>query len=270
MKRFQAILLAVLLLAGFMTFAEAGVIITSTDTSFDAPGDSGTSTAYIGDKGMRAETRAQGENSTIIFRSDKEVLWIINTAEKSYMEMTKQDIKKMKAQVDDAMRMMQEQMKNMPPEQRAMMEQMMKGQAMPAKPEKTVFKKISSGAKVNKWKCDTYKGYQGGKVTQEVCSTSWKKLGLDQKNFRVMERMGKFMSTLSPDAASQFSVGSDEWEKDQGFPGVSVRTTSYAMGRKVFQTEIKDIKKQRIDPSLFELPKGLRKKSMTGPMEQRR
>ncbi|MEF9426383.1 MAG: DUF3617 domain-containing protein, partial [Candidatus Mariimomonas ferrooxydans] len=180
MKRFQSVLLAVILLAGFMAYAEAGVIITSIDTSFDDPRDSGTSTAYIGDNGMRAEARAEGENNIVIFRSDKEVFWMINTADNSYTEMTKKDIKKIKGQMDEAMRMMQEQMKNMPPEQRAMMEQMMKGKTIPTQPEKTVFKKVASGVKVGKWKCNTYKGYLRGELTEEVCSTSWKKLGIKQ------------------------------------------------------------------------------------------
>jgi hypothetical protein len=94
MKRFQTVLLAVLLLAGFMAYAEAGVVITNINTSFDDPRDSGTSTAYIGDNSMRAETLAEGENTIVIFRSDKEVFWVINRADNSYTEMTKKDIKK--------------------------------------------------------------------------------------------------------------------------------------------------------------------------------
>ena len=92
MKRFQFVLLVVLLLAGLLGYSEAGVVFTTIDTSFDDPLNSGTGTAYIGDNGMRAETRAEGENSTIIFRSDKEVFWVINTADNSYTEMTKHDI----------------------------------------------------------------------------------------------------------------------------------------------------------------------------------
>jgi hypothetical protein len=265
MKRFQAVLLAVLLLAGFIAYAEAGVVITSIDTSFEDPRDSGTGTAYIGDNGMRAEERAEGESNIVIFRSDKEVFWVINKADSSYTEMTKKDIKKIKGQMDEAMRMMQEQIKNMPPEQREMMKEMMKGKGMPAQPQKTVFKKVASGVRVGKWKCDKYEGYRGGQLTEEVCTTSWKKLGIDQKDFRVMQSMGEFMSELSPDAASGFNVGSDEWEKEQGYPGVPVRTVSYSMGKKVFQTEIKEIKKQRIDSSLFQLPKGLTKRHFMGP-----
>jgi hypothetical protein len=264
MKRFKAVLLAVFLLAGLLGYSEAGVVFTTIDTSFNDPRNSGTGTAYIGENGMRAETRAEGENSTIIFRSDKEVFWVINTADNSYTEMTKHDIRKIKGRMDEAMRMMQEQMKKMPPEQRAMMEQMMKGKAMPAQPEKKVFKKVASGVMAGKWKCDKYEGYRGGQLTEEVWTTSWKNLGIEQKDFRVMQSMGEFMSELSPDAASQFNVGSDEWEEKQGYPGVPVRTISYSMGQKVSQNEIQEIKKEQIDSSLFELPKGLTKQSFTG------
>jgi hypothetical protein len=265
MKRFQAVLLVFLLLAGFVAYAEAGLVITSVNTSFNDPRDSGASTAYIGDNGMRIETRTQGENIIMIFRSDKEVFWIINTADKSYTEMTKKDIETIKGQMDEAMRMMQKEMKNMPPEQRALIEQMMKGKAMPVQPEKPVFKKVVSSVKANKWKCDTYEGYRRGQLTEEVCATSWKNLGIGQKYFRVMQRMSAFMSELSPDAASRFHIGSDAWEKEQGYPGIPVRTISFSMGKKVFQTEIQDVKQQQIDPSLFELPKGLTKQKFTGP-----
>jgi hypothetical protein len=267
MKRFQPVLLAILLLALCMTSAEAGVVITTKDTSFDEPRDSGTSTAYIGENGMRAESRSGGEDNTVIFRSDKEVLWVINAADKSYTEMTKNDVRKIKGQMDEAMRMMQEQMKNLPPEQRAMMEKMMKGNTMPAQPEKTVFKKVTSGVMVNTWKCDKYEGYRGGQLTEEVWTASWEDLGIEQNDFRVMQSMGEFVSELSPDAASHFNVGSDEWEKEQGYPGVPVRTISYSMGEKVFQTEIQDIKRQEVDSSLFELPKGLSRENVMVPMD---
>lgn len=266
MKPFQPVILVILLLALIITSAEAGVVITAMETSFDEPRDSGTSISYIDENGMKAESGSGGEKNTVIFRSDKEVLWVINEADRSYTEMTRNDVRKIKGQMDEAMRMMQEQMKNLPPEQREMMESMMKGKAMPVQPEKTVFKKVASGVMVNTWKCDKYEGYRGGQLTEEVWTASWEALGIEQNDFKVMQSMGEFMSELAPDAASYFDVGSDEWEKEQGYPGVPVRTISYSMGEKAFQTEIKEIKRQKVDSSLFELPKGLSREDFMSPM----
>jgi hypothetical protein len=264
MKQFWVLLLTVPLFSGFVTYTQADVVIKSTNTSFEDPRDSGTSTAYLGSNGMRVETQTEGESMTMIFRSDKEVFWVINTEEKSYTEMTRKDIKQIKSQMDEATRMMQEQMKNMPPEQRAMIEEMMKGQAMPAPPEKKVFKKVASGVTVRKWKCDKYESYSGKQLTEEVWTTSSKNLGIGQKDFRIMQSMAEFMSELSPEAASLFTVGSEQWEKEQGYPGIPVRIISYSNGKKVFQMEIQDVKNRRINPSRFNLPKGLTKQSLTG------
>lgn len=259
-------MLVVLLWSGFVSHALADVIITSINTSFENPLDSGTSTAYLGGNGMRIETQTQDELMTMIFRSDKQVFWVINTKEKTYMEMTREDIKKTKAMMDGAMKMMQEQLKNMPPEQRAMIEEMMKGQAMPARPPKKVFKKVASGMRVRQWKCDKYEGYSGRQLTEEVWTASTKNLGIGQKDFRVMQSMAEFMSEFSPDTASLFSIGSEKWEKEQGYPGIPVRLISYSDGKKVFQMELQDVKKSRIDPSRFNLPKGYTKQRLMGTM----
>ena len=52
---------------------------------------------------------------------------LIDDDGKTYNEMTKADVDRMGGQMDGAMAQMQEQMKSMPPEQRARMEALMKG-----------------------------------------------------------------------------------------------------------------------------------------------
>jgi hypothetical protein len=79
-----------------------------------------------------------------------------------------------------------------------------------------------------------------------------------------MQNMGDFVSELSNDVGSQFHVGSDEWEKEQGYPGVPVRTTTYSLGKPKYKTEIQEIRKENIDSSLFDLPPGLKKQSISG------
>jgi hypothetical protein len=264
MRGFKIIIFTVFVLAVLVLNSEAGVVIKSIDTSVDSSEDSISATAYIGDNGMRVETDSKGGSDIIIFRSDRKVFWAINTKDRTYTEMTKKDILKIKNQMDRAMQMMQEQMKNMPPEQRAMMQQMMKGRTVPAKPEKTLYRKIASGVKVNNRRCDKYEGYRRGTLTEEVCTTGWKDLGIKQKDFRVMQSMADFISDLTKDTLSHFHVSSDEWEKEQGYPGVPVRRISYSMGRADRKTEIQEVRRQSIDPSLFELPKGLIKQSISG------
>ncbi|MDZ7379223.1 MAG: DUF3617 domain-containing protein, partial [candidate division KSB1 bacterium] len=102
-----------------------GVLIVSEDESALGPKGVFTSKAYIDKDRMRAEVGDPDTDQVVIFRQDKERFWIINNKDKTYREITKQEVQTIKAQIDSAMAMMQEQMKNLPPEQRKMMEQRM-------------------------------------------------------------------------------------------------------------------------------------------------
>ena len=73
-----------------------------------------------------ASDMPSGEKGAFLFDGVKQVVWIVNYDKKTYTEMTKTDLDRMGQQMTEAMAKMQEAMKNLPPEQRAQMEQMMK------------------------------------------------------------------------------------------------------------------------------------------------
>jgi hypothetical protein len=264
MKRFSLYLSLFFILAVCIGLSEAGVVITTVQESYGSSEGAYTSTAFISNTSMRMETNMNDQNQIVIYRNDRKVFWIINPEEKSYTELTKKDIRAIKGRMDQAMMQLQEQMKNMPPEQRAMMEQMMKGRAAPMKPKKTVYRKTGTGVKVNKWKCDTYEGFREGSRTNEVCTTGWRRLGLEQEQYDVIKGMGDFTSEFTKGVSSFFRAGSDEWEKEQGYPGVPVRTITYSMGKAQHKTEIREVRNERVDESLFDLPPGLRKQQISG------
>ena len=92
---------------------------------------------------MRAEMgSAGGETQIVIFDGAQQVLRVISPARKVYTEMTKADIDRMGAQLCSAMEGMKEKIAQMPPEQRAKMEEAMArmqgtgpAAVAPAKPE---------------------------------------------------------------------------------------------------------------------------------------
>ena len=80
---------------------------------------------------MRAESAGpDGVTQVFVFDGTAQVMRMINYDKKTYTEMTKADVDRMGAQMAGAMAQMQEQMKNLPPAQRAQMEAMMKGRGM--------------------------------------------------------------------------------------------------------------------------------------------
>ena len=71
--------------------------------------------------------------------------------------------------------------------------------------------------------------------------------------------MAEFFEVISQDMTEIMKIGSEEWEKEQGISGVPVKWVSYSNGQITSQGEMKEIIKQSIKPSMFDLPAGFDK-----------
>src|SRR5262249_19618962 len=148
---------------------------------------------------------------------------------KTYSEITKDDVDRLSNQMSDAMAKMQEQLKSLPPEQRAQIEQMMKGAGRGmasmagSAATKTEYKKNGTD-KVGKWTCDKYDGFQGADKTVELCTVQPQALGFSMADFEVAQQLQAFFSKLMPQGAdNMFRIGKLE---EQGFSGIPVRRVS--------------------------------------------
>lgn len=258
MRYFTVVFSALFLFLIAFLNVEAAILMVNKNESPGQGGKISISKAYIDKIGMRIESD-ENMDSIMIYRKDKDVLWIIDKNDKSYMEMTRADVKEMKNQMDIAMKKLEEQMKSMPPEQRAMMEKMMQGRTA-MQPKKTTYKKVASGLKVNNWVCNKYEGYLEGVKKKEICTTDWKKLGITSKYLDVMHGLSEFLSEFTGEKSSFFRMGSKEWEKEQGYSGLPVKSISYSQGNIKNISELQEITKKDVPASFFDLPKGLIKK----------
>jgi hypothetical protein len=267
MKPRKTLFTALLLLAGFVSAltASTGVVIVTTHAATAKPEDKMTNKIYVDSDRMRMEAQALGGNQVVIFRQDKGLFWVIDQKAATYMEITKQDLQQMKAKMKETNAMMEERMKNLPPEQKQMMEKMMQGRDMPMGQSagvKTIYKKAGISEKVNQWVCAKYEGYRENKKIKEVWTTDWKSLGLTPENFKVMKDLSEFFEEFAKDMASSFDqVGSEEWEKQQGYSGIPVKTLAFTDGHLRASTEVTEVKQESLDPKLFDLPEKLTKKN---------
>ncbi len=252
-------------IAALVSPLAAGVIISTTQTSASKPNDKAINKTYVDSDRLRIETQGLGAMQIVIFRQDKGLFWMIDQKTSTYMEVTKQDLLKMKAKMGEAKTMMDEQMKNLPPEQRQMMEKMMKGR-MPvtqAATATTTYKKVASGQKVNQWVCAKYEGHRENKKVKEVWTTDWKSFGLTPEAFNVMKDISEFFEGFTKDmGASYDKIGSEEWEKEKGYSGIPVKTLSFTDGQLRTTSEVTEVRRENLSASLFELPSGLTKKEM--------
>ena len=130
------------------------------------------------------------------------------------MPMDEAGAKAMSERLAEAQRKIQEQMKTMPPEQRAMVEKVLKeqGGGLPPPGQRTALKFAKSGnGKVGAWPCDTYSATADGR-TVEVCTAEPATLGIAAEDQAVFEG---FLDLSQKMAGEPSSAGTD-----RDFPGL--------------------------------------------------
>jgi len=212
---------------------------------------------------MRAESAGpNGGRQVFVFDGGAQLMSVIDYDKKAYTEMTKADTDGLGAQMAGAMAQMQDQMKNLPPAQRAQMEAMMKGRGMAAgAATKTEYRKAGMD-KVGKWTCDKYEGYQNNQKTSEICTVDPKTLGFSVADFEVTQQLSDFFQKLMPQNADQiFSLGKSD---PQGFSGVPVRRI-YSIGQRQTVSELTEVSRQTFADSIFAVPAGFQKQAFGMP-----
>ncbi len=203
-------------------------------------------------KTVRSEDVKEG--AIVIFRLDKELLWTLNPEKKTYSEMTFAEMEKLMSKaggkMDAAMAKMEEQMKDMTPEQREMMQKMMGGKmpgagsSKPTQVKNTGERKTISGYACTKFVVtDDEKDFMTLWVTRDV--RGFEPLMADWKEFS--KRMG---------AMNRFAKGAvDAYKNIEGFP---IETTVSMMNTTVTTTVTK-IERRSTPANEFQVPSGYTK-----------
>lgn len=212
---------------------------------------------------MRTEVADQnGALQVVIFDGQKQILYVVDNARKTYMEITKADLTQLQGQMQAMMSQMQAALEKVPPAQRAQMEALMKGRlgGMGGAPAKIESKRAGTD-KVGRWACDKYEVLSNGQKVSDVCTVNPSALGVTVKDFEVTRQLAELAAGIAPQMAAQISVvGTPE---RQGFAGFPVRTIFYA-GANTTTTELVEASRQTFADSLFVVPAGFTKQSMPG------
>ena len=210
---------------------------------------------------IRTESHA-GENMAFIFDEGAQTARVVNLDKKTYMEMNRAFMQQMQQQ----MAQMQEQLKNLPSQQRAIMEQAMRGRggfpgAGAPQAAKIEYRQTGSD-RAGQWSCTKYEGFRGQEKVMEVCAVDPKDLGVTPADFEVAKHLAEFLGSMMPQAADRVVVPGST--ADQGFSGIPVRRTAYANGRVESVTEIKEVRREAIPASAFEVPAGFKRENPGG------
>jgi hypothetical protein len=228
-----------------------GIVITQRVTSGAAPVF--TVRVHIAATRMRTEMAGpDGATNVTIFDGGRQVLYVVDPARKTYMEMTRADVDRLSAQLQGGTAGVQAQLEKLPPEQRAQMEAMMKGVELTR----------TGTDKVGPWACDKYDVTLAGQKIGERCTVDLAVLGFTAMDFDVMGQMGAFYSAMAPQMAGQVP-GPGGGIDPGGSSDFPVRTVMMAPGVTT-TTELIEASRQTLPDSLFAVPAGFTKQDVAG------
>ncbi len=217
---------------------------------------------YAQSGAIRMEQVAGGDDTTMIFRNNE--FLIVNHAEKNYMVMDEAMLAQVSDQISAAMKEMEAQLAGMPAEQRAMVEQMMKGQmgammggAKDAPPPPRV-EAIGRGEWQSK-KCQQFAVYEQDVKTQQVCAADLDDIDGSEEMMIAFRDMATFMVKLTeslPMGKDKITNPVELMNQIGGFP---VRTIEYEGSKVARESTLESVTEKDLDASLFEPPKGYRR-----------
>lgn len=270
----QASLFALLLtLLAVPAFAGVVFEIETTDHR-QSPPKVETVESYIEGKNIKIDIKpgSTAADGAMIYRGDRREMVVVDNGEKSYMVMDEETMEALAGQVSGAMAQVQEALKNVPAEQRAMVEKMMK-ERMPqmnqqASGPKSELRRTGDRETKNGYPCVKYEIVVGDRVTQTLWVTPWDKVkgGAEaQEAFLGMANFFKgFMDSLAESGMpglgqEAFNVYSHFTEID-GFPVVTQQFG--ADGSLEDESALRASVRRTIDPADFEPPAGYKRRQM--------
>lgn len=225
---------------------------------------------------MGVASGGRGSQGEMIFRGDRREMVLLDHENNSYHVMDEDTMRQIAGQVNDAMSKMQEALKSVPEDQRAMVEQMMK-QRMPKdavspKRPKSVLKKTGERADKNGYPCVKYDVVREGRKVRELWVTGWKSIEGGSDVVDTFEEMADFFREML-DAIPNFGGegGQGGGMEDSAFEhmkelgGFPVVTREFDDdGALEVESALRSAKRQTIDPDAFEPPSGYKRQEMFG------
>ncbi|MBN1397807.1 MAG: DUF4412 domain-containing protein [Bacteroidetes bacterium] len=199
------------------------------------------SSMYYAPKMFKSST---GNNITI-FRLDKKMIYMIDNQKKEYTAMTFSEMEASVKQANKQLEALQEQMKNMPAEQRKQMEKMMGGMGMGAKSSKIDVKKTGEKKTICGYSCVKYVINENGKEAGVVWTTT---------GVTGIGGLEKDMKEFSQRMAAQMPKAKEMMEAFKKIEGFQLETTISGIS-----TTVTKIEKKSIPAGEFEIPAGYKK-----------
>jgi len=251
----------------FVSTAQAGAVVET--VSRDMPGGKETSSTvlYVDGGKLRVEHQEKAASSAeggTIFKND--VLYTLDHDKKTYTMIDRATMKQMAVKMNEAMAQVEDQLANMPPEQREMVERMMgrSGEGARAKPQYT---KTARTETVAGKKCRLWEGARDERKFVEYCVVPFDSIDGGQEVMAAMKNMMGLMEELYEamnDSGVKDALFTNEWEGVKAIDGYPVLIRTFENGQPASEDLLKSARSAAVPASQFEVPAGYKQEKMEG------
>ena len=204
----------------------------------------------------------------MIFDSRSETIYTLDHDDRSYTRLNRQNIGELAGQVDSAMADMRRQLEALPPEQRAMAEQMMGAmlgqQAGPAaqRPERSMRATGERGEAAG-IACRWHEVLEDGARVGTACVADAQSVPGGREMVAMMRTMSAIYDELLTQLADSLPMGlpANPILPMTEMDGLPIRSTEQRAGEEAISITLLSVREQSVDPSLFQLPAGYREAS---------
>jgi len=248
--------------------ASAGVYLEITERDLDDAKDKPDVQKLWFEEGrMRAEADT---DSVQIFKN--QTFYILDTEDKTYTVMDKASVEKMGDQLSQVKKQMEARMADLPPEQRAQIEQMMgklggdsaaKAAAKPpAKPKRTVTA-TSRTDKAAGQTCKVWEVIEDGVKEQELCVVAASALPGGDDVMKTLRELGSMFKSLAESmGAGASSELTNTWRDLESLNGLPVITREFENGKVTQEARLTTIKNGSPPATAFEVPAGYKSRTL--------
>lgn len=226
-------------------------------------------TMAVEGRDLKIERSAVGEQpaGSTIFRGDRREMFIVNHADRSYFLLDEAGMK----ELAEATKGMDAMLANVPPEQRAMVERMMRGRGLggAAAAPKRELRRTGERATHSGYATEQYEVLENGRRKWEFWVTPWSSLeGADEMRTAVeaMAEFGKVLTDAaaqSPMLSSMAGAGAGEYQFLRQLNGYPVVTRTFSDGGQLeLETTLRSVTRRTMSPGDFEVPDGYRRQSI--------
>lgn len=237
-------------------YAESGFVFKS--ETIDDDGDKLFTEGYISDSRMKFAMTDEDNNVTeMMFFNDSKLILFIDHDDEEIMELTKEDMEKMKAQLEEAKKeyeKMMAQMEEMPAAQRDMMKGMMGDKILGGASIPIEYTKFDETQTINGWNTTKHIGTRDGATISEIWAAPPEQFNITIDDFKILTDFADYMQSMMGDMFVDMTEGFGFDTFDSSIDGFPVRTLTFDDDEVESTTTLQEITKTNLTDAMFVVP----------------